>query len=99
MCPIYRRTRLLDLAPPDLRAFLAKSDVILVPIGSCEMHGDHLPLGTDVYNAEEVCRRAAALADTFRMHRRSGSATRPQHLREPERGMGTITVRASTVRR
>src|SRR6476646_9389199 len=86
---------LLDLAPPDLRSFLAKSDVVLIPIGSCEMHGDHLPLGTDVYNAHEVCRRAAKLADVpFAPPLWLGYS--PQHLREPERGMGTITLRAST---
>ncbi len=86
---------LLDLAPPDIRAFLDKSDVILVPIGSCEMHGDHLPLGTDVFNAHEVCKRAAAIADVpYAPPLWLGYS--PQHLREPESGMGTITLRAST---
>jgi len=86
---------LLDLAPPDIRLFLAKSDVVLIPIGSCEMHGDHLPIGTDVFNATEVCRRAAELADVpYAPPLWLGYS--PQHLREPERGMGTITLRATT---
>ncbi len=29
------------------------------------MHGDHMPMGTDVNNAVEVCRRAAKKADTL----------------------------------
>ena len=34
--------------------------VCLVPIGVIEKHGQQLPLGTDVYTAREICRRAAA---------------------------------------
>jgi len=34
--------------------------VCLVPLGVIEKHGQHLPLGTDVYTAREICRRAAA---------------------------------------
>jgi creatinine amidohydrolase len=34
--------------------------VALVPVGSLEPHGPHLPLGTDALLSEEVCRRATA---------------------------------------
>jgi len=87
---------LLDLSPPDVRAHLERDDSVLIPIGSCEMHGDHLPLGTDIYNALEVCRRAAEIADTIYAPILLGGYS-PQHLRQPERGMGTITLRAATV--
>jgi creatinine amidohydrolase len=33
--------------------------VVLLPVGSTEPHGPHLPLSTDVTISEEVCRRAA----------------------------------------
>ena len=33
--------------------------VCLVPLGVIEKHGQHLPLGTDVYSVREVCFRAA----------------------------------------
>ena len=36
--------------------------VCLVPVGSLEQHGDHLPLATDSLLAEHVCLRAAAEA-------------------------------------
>ncbi|HZC13714.1 MAG TPA: creatininase family protein, partial [Thermoleophilaceae bacterium] len=49
---------LLDLAPPDIAWFRERSDIVLVPIGSCEQHGAHLPLGTDTITALEVARRA-----------------------------------------
>jgi creatinine amidohydrolase len=87
---------LLDLAPPDISAHLEHDDSILIPLGSCEMHGSHLPLGTDIYNAIEVCKRAAELADTLYAPP-IWSGYSPQHLRQPERGMGTITLRAETL--
>jgi creatinine amidohydrolase len=34
--------------------------VALLPIGSTEPHGPHLPLSTDILLSEEVCRRAAS---------------------------------------
>ena len=85
-----------DLAPPDIRAHLERDDSILVPMGSVEMHGNHLPLGTDVYNGMEVAKRAAEKADTLYTPA-IWTGYSPQHLREPERGMGTLTFRAETV--
>jgi len=92
----FHSRALLDLAPPDLRDHLERDDSILIPIGSCEMHGNHLPLGTDIYNAVEVCRRAAALADTLYAPP-IWSGYSPQHLRGAEQGMGTITLQGSTL--
>lgn len=37
----------------------AKPDVVLLPIGSTEAHGPHLPLSTDVIISDEIARRAA----------------------------------------
>jgi creatinine amidohydrolase len=39
---------------------LERSRTALVPVGSVEEHGVHLPLGTDTIHAFEVCRVAAA---------------------------------------
>jgi creatinine amidohydrolase len=87
---------LLDLAPPDIQWFQERSDIVLVPIGSCEQHGAHLPLGTDTITALEVSRRAAAKAGVpYTAPLWIGYS--PQHMRETEAGVGTITVRASTL--
>ncbi len=37
----------------------SKPDVVLLPVGSTEAHGPHLPLSTDSLISEEVSRRAA----------------------------------------
>jgi creatinine amidohydrolase len=87
-----------DLAPPDIRAYLETNDTVLVPFGSVEMHGDHLPTGTDIFNAMEVCRRAADKAQVLYTPP-IWTGYSPQHLREPNAGMGTLTFRAETIQR
>lgn len=39
--------------------------VVLLPVGSVEPHGPHLPLGTDTLLSEEACRRALPLLSEF----------------------------------
>lgn len=52
-----RRDHLLGSARwPNLGAEIT----LLVPIGSCEQHGPHLPLDTDTRIAQEISRRSAA---------------------------------------
>jgi creatinine amidohydrolase len=56
---------LAELSTEGLTAFLNDARerggaVALVPIGSTEPHGPHLPLSTDILLSEEACRRAAA---------------------------------------
>ena len=78
---------LLDLAPPDIAWFQERSDIVLVPIGSCEQHGAHLPLGTDTITALEVSRRAAAKADVpYTAPLWIGYS--PQHMAGPGDGRG-----------
>src|SRR3954467_5781637 len=87
---------LLDLASPDIAWFQERSDLILVPIGSLAQHGAHLPLGTDTITALEVSRRAAAKADVpYTPPFWAGYS--PQHLRETESAVGTVTLRADTL--
>jgi len=91
-----KRYNLAEMAYPDVQEFLKESDVIMIPFASCEMHGQHLPLGTDTYQCIGVTRRAAELANVpytdCLMYGYS-----PHHIREPEQGIGTITLRAETL--
>jgi creatinine amidohydrolase len=48
------------LSWPKVKQLAASGAVALLPVGSTEAHGPHLPLSVDVVIAEEVCRRVAA---------------------------------------
>lgn len=51
--------RLADLTWPEV----ASGAVVLVPVGSVEQHGPHLPMDTDTVIAEAVAHRVAELLD------------------------------------
>ena len=42
---------LQEMTWTDVQQYLKKSDMVIIPIGSTEQHGPHLPLGTDFYEA------------------------------------------------
>ena len=44
---------------PEVKKLAEAGAVALLPVGSTEAHGPHLPLNVDVLIAEEVCRRTA----------------------------------------
>jgi creatinine amidohydrolase len=48
-----------NLRMPEFEAWRAEHRTVIVPVGSVEEHGPHLPLGTDTFHALEVARRAA----------------------------------------
>lgn len=48
------------LSWPRVQQLAQSGAVALLPVGSTEAHGPHLPLSVDVVIAEEVCRRVAA---------------------------------------
>jgi creatinine amidohydrolase len=81
-----------DLAPPDIRGYLTEKDIVMIPIASLEQHGPHLPLSTDTIQAEEVARRAGERAQVLYTPC-VWMGYSPQHMYEPGRGTGTITIR------
>jgi len=50
----------LELTMAALAEWREKTRTVILPVGSVEEHGPHLPLGTDAFHALEVARRAAA---------------------------------------
>ncbi len=50
---------LARLTWPEAKDALARAGVALLPVGSTEQHGPHLPLGTDHLTAEWIAREAA----------------------------------------
>lgn len=83
---------MLDMTVGTFANWLKETDVVLLPIGSCEQHGPHMPLGTDVYGALLAACQAAELAQvpvapciTF--------GWTPYHMGKP----GAITLRDQTL--
>ena len=48
-----------ELTAADLREKAQAGAVVLLPVGSMEQHGPHLPVGVDTFLSEGVCRAAA----------------------------------------
>lgn len=54
-----------NMTMDEFSAGLKKSRTVLIPFGSTEEHGSHLPLATDTLHAIEVGRRLAEVRDIF----------------------------------
>lgn len=54
-----RPVLLEELTSREFKELAKKKPLVVVPMGSVEEHGDHLPLCTDSFQAEEVARRVA----------------------------------------
>lgn len=39
----------------EVEAYLKTSDMVIIPVGSLEQHGRHLPLNSDIVQATEIC--------------------------------------------
>lgn len=50
-----------ELNMPEFEAARQERRPVLLPVGSLEEHGPHLPLGTDTFHAQELARRVAVL--------------------------------------
>ncbi len=48
-----------EMSWPEIKERIGKVDVALLPVGSIEQHGPHLPLDTDAFDANYLARRIA----------------------------------------
>lgn len=85
------RYRIDDLASPDVREVIAATPVAVIPLGSIEQHGPHLPNGTDTFAAELVGEAIADRLDALFVPFGPYGVT-PIHAGHP----GTITLRRAT---
>ena len=53
----------IDLTQPEIKDQLASNPLIILPAGSVEQHGAHLPTGTDIYAANVVSHAVAERMD------------------------------------
>ena len=51
-----------QLTWPEMNEAIAMQKVVLLPVGSTEQHGPHMPLDTDAFLVERVCMEAGKLA-------------------------------------
>jgi creatinine amidohydrolase len=82
-----------QMTMPEFEAALAKTTTVIIPFGSVEEHGPHLPLSTDTLHALEVARRAADLYPIL--------VAPPVHYglcRSTSEHPGTISISGSTLK-
>ena len=46
----------IDLTQPEIAQQLKKNPLVVLPAGSVEQHGPHLPTGTDIFASQEIGR-------------------------------------------
>lgn len=50
---------LLEITQPEAEEILKRSELVIIPTGSVEQHGPHLPCGTDFYCIMAIARKVA----------------------------------------
>jgi creatinine amidohydrolase len=53
----------IELTQPEIAAQLRKNPLVILPAGSVEQHGPHLPAGTDIFAASVIAHAAAERMD------------------------------------
>jgi creatinine amidohydrolase len=87
-----REVRFGKLSGPELARYAEAGATVLVPVGAIEQHAKHLPVDTDIYNAEQVSMRAAEHFDDILVAPSVPWGLSHAHV---ELG-GTISVRPTT---
>jgi len=86
--------RYQDLTSPQIDALDRDGTVLLLPLGSVEQHGPHMPVGTDTMLAEGLCHAAAeALAPNVVVLPTPWYGYSPHHMAFA----GSITLGAGTL--
>lgn len=87
-----------DMTYVDVAEYLKTCDVIMVPMGSLERHGAHIPLGCDSLTTWEVVKRASEKASVIYAPIIPYGYS-PHHMHGIGEGTGTITLAGETLRR
>lgn len=67
--PLWDAQKVTNYLPhmtvPEVRDFLTRSDMVLLPVAALEQHGNHLPIGTDYLNGVEQAKLIAQQVDVL----------------------------------
>ena len=97
MAEIELRHNIMEIPSYDVKEWHKRTDTILIPMGSVEKHGPHVPTGTDAYVTIAVVERAARLANVPHTPLMPYGYS-PHHAGEVNWGTGTITLPAEIYR-
>lgn len=94
--PLWTESKVPNYLPhmtwPEVEEFLTRSDMVILPVGSVEQHGLHLPLGTDFFNGVERAKLVAQRTDVLVAPILLPGLS-PYHMEFP----GSITLSAETI--
>ena len=82
-----------ELTSPQIGALDRDKTVVILPIGSVEQHGNHMPVGTDTLLAQAVSLAAAEKLDGVVVMPPPWYGFSAHHMRFP----GSVTLRAETL--
>jgi creatinine amidohydrolase len=82
------RRSIYDLTSPEVAELVGRSGVVVMPFGSVEQHGPHLPCGTDTMAADLVAAELAQILDAIVVPAGQYGVT-PIHAGHP----GTISLK------
>ena len=83
---------LMEMTDPEAAKILEETQMAIIPLGSVEQHGSHLPLGTDYYAAESFAKRIVEKTGGLLVDFAPFGVT-PLHMGFK----GTITLRSETM--
>ena len=86
-----------DLTSFDIAQRLKECDVVMIPMGSTEKHGPHIPTGVDTNTTWGIVTRAAKKADVLHTQIIPVGYS-PHHMGIVGQGSGTLTVDGPTYR-
>lgn len=65
--PLWSEQKVKNYLPhmtsPEVADLLTRTDMVIIPVGALEQHGNHLPIGTDFINGVERCKLIAQERD------------------------------------
>ena len=82
-----------ELTSPEIGALDREKTVVILPLGSVEQHGNHMPLGTDTILAQSVSLAAAGELDDVVVLPPPWYGFSAHHMRFP----GSVTLSAETL--